>query len=199
MKPSFKKFWKEMVNKPQEIEIRQDGDQWITAWKEGDANFEEAFRERLQAEEKASALNGEDITYDNELPTEKFMKTDDKLSQEEIREVQKYIEKLQSQGQKATDIIKKLQNYNDKLSEYYKAKRAFETENKNAQSKEIINSASNLDINKFKVMLNPNACKTCRQKTENGRKIFTEKEITKSGFGMRPPFHPNCTCLILPY
>jgi intein/homing endonuclease len=49
-----------------------------------------------------------------------------------------------------------------------------------------------LDINKFQVLLSPDACKTCRAKTQNGQKIFTEAEFTKDGYGHRPPFHPNC-------
>lgn len=128
-----------------------------------------------------------------------LLKTDDRLSKEEIDGVQKLIKEMQAKGKPASVIIAHLQKYNDKLSEYYKAKRAFETENKDLQSKAVIHYADKLDINKFQVLIGPNACPICRKKTDNGQKIFSENEITKDGFGHRPPFHPHCYCVLIPH
>ena len=128
-----------------------------------------------------------------------FSKADSRLSKEEVLEVQKFIKKLLDQKKPASVIIKKLQDYNDKLSDYYKAKRAFDTENKAIQTNEVLGSADDLGIDKFQCILSPNACTTCRQKTANGEKIFKESDLTKSGYGNKPPFHPSCFCVLIPY
>ena len=98
---------------------------------------------------------------------------------------------MQAQGKSASVIIKHLQSYNEKLSEYYKAKRAFDTENKAIQTNSVMDSADELGIDKFQCILSPNACDLCRQKTANGDRIFRESDLTKAGYGHKPPFHAN--------
>ena len=63
-----------------------------------------------------------------------LLKTADRLSKEEIDDIQALIKRMQRENKSASAIISYLQKYNDKISEYYKAKRVFDTENKNLQN-----------------------------------------------------------------
>jgi hypothetical protein len=138
-------------------------------------------------------------TFVAERQAVQLIKSADRLSKEEINDIQQLIKKLQKENKPSSVIIKYLQSYNDKISEYYKAKRVFDTETKDLQTESVMRSAESLDINKFQVLLSPDACPTCRAKTQNGRKVFDESEITKDGYGHRPPFHPHCYCTLIPY
>jgi hypothetical protein len=126
-----------------------------------------------------------------------YSKEGEKLTRKEVVEVQDIVANLQAKGKSATSIIKYLQGWNGKLSEYWKAKRAFDTEQKRIDSQETIEAAGDLDISTFKAVLSPHACPICRRKTDNGTKIFDTKELTKSGYGHIPPFHPNCYCTLV--
>jgi hypothetical protein len=128
---------------------------------------------------------------------QEFLTKSDKLSAKELGELQNIIYRMRKQGKPAMDIISFLQRWNDKLSERWQAKRAFETEDKNIDTTIVLQDAKELDINKFRVLISPDACPECRSKTQNGRKVFSAKELSK-GVGSRPPFHPNCYCVLLP-
>jgi hypothetical protein len=124
--------------------------------------------------------------------------TDVALTEKEIVEVQNKIHDLQKQGYPSSVIIKNLQNYNAKLTEKWKAARAYWTEVKHQDTELVGDIGEDLGISKYKVILSPHACAICKSKTSGGRKIFSYKDIQKSGEGGSPPFHPNCYCIVFP-
>ncbi len=128
---------------------------------------------------------------------EYLVKSSDKLTKRELMDMQNLISEMRKKGKNANAIIKYLQNHNSKLSERYKAERAFFTEVKRNDTKEVYLASEYLDIDEFRVLLSPNACEHCRKKTENGRKTFKSSEV-KKGEGHVPPFHPNCYCVLIP-
>lgn len=127
-----------------------------------------------------------------------LIKSSTKLTKAELIGIQNTIHELQEKGYNADKIIKYLQEHNKKLSEKYKAERAFFTELKRLDTDEVKDSAEYLDLEEYEVILSPNACPICRKKTNNGNKVFNHKEISKDGFGHAPPFHPNCYCILIP-
>lgn len=130
--------------------------------------------------------------------TEYVRKSSDKLTVKEIKELQGIIDEMQAKGKASSQIISYIQKWNEKLADRYKAVRAFETEAKRLDTNNTINAAVSQDTDTFKVMLSPNACPVCREKTQEGNKVFTVKDLQKAGFGHKPPFHPHCYCLLLP-
>lgn len=127
---------------------------------------------------------------------EPFEKAD--LSAFELKKVQTLIASLQKKGLPAAKIISKLQSMNKKLAIRWKAQRAFWTQVKQDDTAIVANASQELGIDKFRVILSPNACKICKQKTNDGSRIFKSEDIEKSGFGHIPPFHPNCYCILVP-
>lgn len=121
-----------------------------------------------------------------------------RLSKSELMEVQRTITRLQKRGLNSSRIITALQKENKKLSERWKAERAFWTSVKSSDTQKIAEAGEELDITKYKVILSPSACETCISKTDNGRKIFKNSDLEKSGYGHVPPFHPNCYCIVIP-
>lgn len=122
----------------------------------------------------------------------------ERLTKTELIAVQDTITKLQARGYSSTKIITALQNMNKKLSERWKAERAYWTESKREDTELVADAGDDLGIDKYKVILSPNACKICREKTANGGKIFKSSDIEKAGYGHIPPFHPNCYCILIP-
>lgn len=122
----------------------------------------------------------------------------DALTKSELAEVDKKINQLQARGWPSSKIIRELQKTIPKLSEEYRASAAYWTSVKTTDTKAIGDLGEELGITKYKVILGPNACKICRNKTNSGRKIFKNSDIKKSGWGHVPPFHPNCFCIIIP-
>lgn len=120
------------------------------------------------------------------------------LTEPEIKKVQEKIAELQDKGLPSSKIIAALQKFNSKLSEKYRAEAAYWTEVKAQDTKIVGDIGDDLGISKYKVILSPNACKLCREKTDNGRKIFTQKDVEKSGYGQFVPWHPNCYCIAVP-
>lgn len=127
-----------------------------------------------------------------------LIKSDSKLSKAELIDIQKTIFELQKKGYNATKIIKYLQDHNAKLAEKSRAARAFWTELKRMDTEEVKESGKILDLDEYKVILSPHACPVCRKKTRNGAKVFTGKELNKTGYGHYPPFHPYCYCVLIP-
>lgn len=121
-----------------------------------------------------------------------------KLSKSELVQIQRMIGNLQKKGYISSDIITALQKANSKLSEKWRAERAYWTEVKKLDTNTIGEIGDELDLSDYQVILSPNACEKCREKTENGSKIFKNSDIQKSGYGHVPPFHPNCFCIMIP-
>lgn len=132
------------------------------------------------------------------LKLQKGYSEDTKLTEKEVVEVQDIIARMQSEGKEAFRIIKYLQQWNSKLSEYWKAKRAFETEDKRINTASTVVSSRDEGDYKFKCLLSPNACPICIKKTNDGQKTFDARQINKDGWGHVPPFHPNCYCVLIP-
>lgn len=131
-------------------------------------------------------------------PEDYFLKSKNKLTEKELRDIQNTIRDMQKRGSNASSIIKYLQDHNAKLTEKYKAERAFYTELKRLDTQQVKTSGKYLDLDQYKVILSPHACEECVDKTENGRKIFKSSDLKKTGYGHYPPFHPNCYCVLIP-
>jgi hypothetical protein len=121
------------------------------------------------------------------------------LTKAEIVEVQNKIAELQKKGFPSSKIITALQKFNSKLSERWKAERAYWTETKVDDTDLIGEAGDDLGISRYKVILSPNPCPICVKKTSNGNKLFKAADLNKSGYGHVPPFHPNCYCIIFPF
>jgi len=125
---------------------------------------------------------------------EMFWKSSSALTEKELREVQNFIFELQQKGLPSAKIIAKIQEYNSKLTEKYRAERVFWTEVKRRESKQVVDVGEELEIEKFRVILSPHACNKCikmfKGKTLTSKQIADGKDV--------PPAHPNCYCAILP-
>lgn len=120
------------------------------------------------------------------------------LTRKELVDVKNYIKALQDKNAPSSIIISHLQKFTPKLSEKWKAERAYYTEIKRTDTKIVAQAAEELGITKYRVILSPNACPECRKKTDNGVKKFTNQDMQKDGYGHVPPFHPNCYCVAIP-
>jgi protein-disulfide isomerase-like protein with CxxC motif len=121
------------------------------------------------------------------------------LSKSEIMEVQKKIAELQGKGLPSSKIINALQKFNSKLMEKYRAEAAYWTGVKANDTQTVAQIGDDLGISKYKVILSPSACELCREKTNNGTKIFDQKDISKTGYGKFVPWHVNCYCILVPW
>lgn len=130
--------------------------------------------------------------------TGEFFEKKESLTKAEIAEIQAKIAELQKKGLPSSKIITALQNFNVKLSERWKAERAYWTETKVDDTDLVVNAGEDLGISKYKIILSPNPCPICVRKTNNGSKIFKSSDLKKSGYGHVPPFHPNCYCILIP-
>lgn len=135
--------------------------------------------------------------YWRAMQTEDFAKSR-KLTYSELVEVQATIAQLQKKGLPSSKIISALQKRQPKLSERYKAERAYWTEVKRGDTNLVAEAGEELEVKNYRVILSPNACKTCREKTDNGDRVFKSSDLEKAGFGHVPPFHPNCFCILIP-
>lgn len=79
------------------------------------------------------------------------------------------------------------------------AARVYWTETKRADTDAILDIGKEIGFSKYKVVLSPSACPVCVRKTDDGKKIFKAAELNKSGHGHKPPFHPNCYCILIPH
>ena len=131
-------------------------------------------------------------------PEDYFIKSEGKLSEKEIHDIQEVIRSMQEKGKSASIIIKYLQDHNKKIAEKYQSERVFYTELKRLDTQQVKTAGKYLDLDQYKVILSPHACEICRKKTDNGKKIFTAKDLAKSGYGQFVPWHPNCYCVAVP-
>jgi hypothetical protein len=118
------------------------------------------------------------------------------LTEDELVAIQNYIYKLQDKGLPSGKIIAKLQEYNSKLTEKYRAERVFWTEVKRRESAQVAEAGDNLELEKYRVILSPHACDKCRAISKNGTRIWDSNEIADAKD--IPPFHPNCYCALIP-
>lgn len=79
------------------------------------------------------------------------------------------------------------------------AARVYWTETKRDDTNAILDIGKEIGFTTFKVILSPSACAVCRRKTDGGTKVFKAAELNKSGHGHKPPFHPNCYCILVPH
>jgi hypothetical protein len=128
---------------------------------------------------------------------EEFVKS--ALSEKEIKSIREYIKALQDAKATSKTIISHLQKFNPKMRELWKAERVYYTEIKRDDTKTVKEAGDDLEIKSYRVVLSPNACATCEKKTNNGNKKFSNSDVSKSGYGHVPPWHPNCFCILLPY
>lgn len=129
--------------------------------------------------------------------TYEFTKAE-KLSKSEIEFVRHFIVDSKRKKFTSSKTISLLQKAVPKLSEKWRAERAYWTEEKRADTMLIATAGDDLGISSYKVILSPDACKICRQKSQDGRKLFKTAEVEKVGYGHVPPFHPNCYCILIP-
>lgn len=120
------------------------------------------------------------------------------LTKAELAQVQGKIAELQKKGLPSSKIIASLQRFNGKLSEKWRAERAYWTEVKLDDREKVGEIGDDLGIAKYKIILSPNACKLCRMKSNGGRKVFSQKDMEKTGYGNFVPWHPNCYCIAIP-
>lgn len=122
-----------------------------------------------------------------------------KMSEKEITEARSLIALYNKRRRTATQTIKALQKKFGKLSDQADAARVYWTETKRDDTQAVLELGKDIGFDKFKVVLSPSACITCRKKTDNGAKVFKSAEIQKAGYGHAPPFHPNCYCILIPH
>lgn len=154
-----------------------------------------SFREWWSLRQQRSQLIAERDLLRNKSRVQKS----DNLSDKEITEARALIALYNKRHRTATQIIKALQRKFGKLASKPDAARVFWTETKKADTDAVQSMATEYGFDKFKIILSPSACAVCRKKTDNGTKIFKNSELNKSGYGHKPPFHPNCYCILVPH
>ncbi len=134
----------------------------------------------------------------NDLPeNEMFWKSSTTaLTIKELQEAQKLIFDLQAKGLPSSKIIAKLQLWNTKLTEKYRAERVFFTEVKRKESQQVADAGEKLDLDKYRVILSPHACPICRKISNDGKRIYDANDIADAK--EIPPYHPNCYCILIP-
>jgi hypothetical protein len=128
---------------------------------------------------------------------ETFNKTDDKLSRDQLYRVRRKLSKLDGQKKTYSQKVDTLARTVPKLREPWKAERVVNTESKRSEMKSVIEDSNELGFDKYKILTGPNACKSCKDLSQNGTKIYSTKDIEKRGSPIIP-HHPNCFCIILP-
>ena len=127
-----------------------------------------------------------------------FINKGEKLTKVELQLVRSIITEDRERRVISSKTIKKLQTILPKLSEKWKAERVYFTETKREDTEVVADAGEDLGLDKYRIILSPNACTLCRKKSDNGKKIFTQKDVEKSGYGYFVPWHPNCYCLAIP-
>ena len=181
MSKQFKQFWKNNIAL-EEQELAMNEDEVIADLYHGKGDTRTLLREREELQREHEELESEKVTKSRNT----------RLTESELVQVRKTISDLQGRGEISSKIITALQKSNSKLSMRWKAERAYWTEVKRSNTKEIAKAGEVMDATEYKVLLSPNACETCKKKSQNGNKIFKNSDLQKSGYGHIPPFHPNC-------
>lgn len=134
----------------------------------------------------------------NQSEFQMFWKSsNDPLTEEELSKIRTIVRDLEGKKKTSSYIIAVLQRTFPKLSEKWRAERAYWTEVKAMESKEVESEAKELDLQKFIIIPSPNACDVCLKVSGKGKKVFTSKDLYYNGRDI-PPIHPNCFCVLLP-
>lgn len=140
-------------------------------------------------------MNFTDFWKQHQYELPKFEKAR-KLSQDELTKARALIKSYQSKGVIASKAIKRLAKDMGIPDDH--ASMVYYTEVKRNDVVATRQLGKKIGFEKYKVILSPNACKVCKQKTNEGRKVFTQAEVQKGGYGNMVPWHPNCFCIVLP-
>lgn len=119
-----------------------------------------------------------------------------KLSRDELTKAREIIRELQEKNRPAYDIVSTIQR-TLKINQY-RAQRVFDTEVKRNDVVATRSLGRDIGFTKYKVILSPNACPLCIEKSNNGRKVFSDADVHKTGYGQFVPWHPNCYCITVP-
>jgi hypothetical protein len=142
-------------------------------------------------------MSFKDFWKKNPYATPRFEKA---MSQTELERARKIINDMQEEGRPSSMIIKRLGDVFPKLRPEWKAARAYWTETKKIDTKEVKEFAGDLGFKHYKVILSPSACPLCRKKSDNGSKVFDAREVVTAAksYGKFVPWHPNCYCIAIP-
>lgn len=140
-------------------------------------------------------MNFQEYWKQNQYQTPRFEKSR-KLSREELTKARELIKTYQSKGLIASKAIKKLAKDLNIADSH--ASMVYWTEIKRSDVVATRRLGRDIGFTKYKVILSPDACKVCKQKTNEGRKIFSQADVQKSGYGQMVPFHPHCYCIVIP-
>lgn len=155
------------------------------------------FQEWWALREERSGLSIQRREIADVLGKSRFDKAE-KLSDSEISQARSLIALYNKRRKTATQIIKALARKFGKLS-MPDAARVYWTETKRDDTNAVLDLGEQVGFTTFKVILSPSACTVCRKKTNDGTRIFKASELSKSGHGHKPPFHPNCYCILVPH
>ena len=106
-----------------------------------------------------------------------------------------YIENEADQGKPMKEVS---QNALEKFSlplEKYEVDRIAKTETAWAANQGSMEAGKELGIDKFEVLLDPDACDIC-QDAYGTEEVMDEDELDSEGV---PPLHPNCQCVVEPH
>lgn len=155
------------------------------------------FKEWWSLRQQRNQLKAERAIMREELGKSRMEKTKDSLGEDDITEARGLIAFYNKRRYTATVTIKALMR---KFSlDKSAAARVYWTETKRDDTDAVIDLGKEIGFTKYKVILSPSACKICRKKTNDGARIFKASELNKSGEGHKPPFHPNCYCILVPH
>ncbi len=162
------------------------------------------FSELIKRQSEIASLKRRGVRVTKEiaelhkLNKELLKERHEKLDEDEIHFVRSMIEDSREIGMSSSKTITRIQTNIYKLRFRWRAERAYWTEVKKDDTEAVKDIGEEAGFDKYKIILSPIACAICRRKTDGGRKVFTQKELSLEGYGHAPPFHPSCYCIAVP-
>ncbi len=157
-----------------------------------------SFKEWWGLRQQRNALRSERALLHEAIGKARLEKAS-KLSQKDLEEARGLIAYYNKRRYTATQTINALTRKFSKLADPVDAARVYWTETKRDDTDAVLELGEEIGFTTYKVILSPSACHTCKSKTNNGTKIFKAAELQKDGYGHKPPFHPNCYCIVVPH
>jgi len=155
------------------------------------------FKEWWELRQQRNQLKAERAILREAIGKARVEKTNDAIRDEDITDARSLIALYNKRHKTATQTIKALMR---KFTlDQPAAARVFWTETKRDDTNAVLDIGKEIGFDTYKVILSPSACPVCVKKTDNGAKIFKAAELEKSGHGHKPPFHPNCYCVLVPW
>lgn len=155
------------------------------------------FKEWWDLRQRRNQLRAERALLREALGKARMEKKKDSLSDDDITEARGLIAFYNKRRYTATQTIRALmRKFN---MDQPGAARVYWTETKRDDTNAVLDLGKEIGFETYKVILSPSACHICREKTRNGDKVFKASELNKSGYGHKPPFHPNCYCILVPH